>query len=289
MQRSSVLPTTESEALRRQRRTFGILLGTLLGFTYTLVSQGVNLIALPDVPLYQPPFGFLGNVAFGAVWGAVLGLLCTLPDSTTAGIVIASIASVFMTVIRSLIGVSESAFELIIVGLVLGIPAAVIMSPVMTALRWMANTQVELRKQAFFTKARARGPLTLLLLTAFLAVFSLYNTTARTLLVRMNQDIQRSLAAVRLDELAAEFQRLREGDFLRDASKAYTLEWTESDLDRFIDLRPANNYEDHSAIITRFNNTRTMVCLYPTVDSRPNCAFRPVGGERPSLNSLFGG
>lgn len=288
MQRSSVLPT-EHEVLRRQRRTFGILLGALLGFTYTLISQGINLIALPDVPLYQPPFGFLGNVAFGTAWGGVLGLLCALPDSTTTGIVIASIASVLMTVIRTLIGISESTFELIIVGLVLGVPAAVIMSPIMVALRWLANTQVELRKQPFLTKDRTRGPLILLLLTGFLAVFSLYNASARTLLVHMNRDIQSSLAAVRLDDLADEFQRLRSGDFLRDASQAYTLEWTESDLDRFIDLRPANNYEDHSAVITRFDNTNTLVCLYPTVDSRPNCAFRSVGSERPSLGNLLGG
>ena len=53
---------------------------------------------------------------------------------------------------------------------------------------------------------------------------------------------------------------------------AYTLEWTNRDLDRFIDLRPAANYGQHAAVIAHFADGYTVVCLYPTATTSPNCA-----------------
>ena len=51
----------------------------------------------------------------------------------------------------------------------------------------------------------------------------------------------------------------------------YTLEWTDRDLDRFIELRPASNYENHAAVIARFGAGADLVCLYPARRSPPNC------------------
>ncbi len=265
----------------RLRRLFGFVLGALSGFVYFLVSQGINAVFLSGVPLYQPPFGFLGNVALGALWGGVLGLICAWPYSTALGVALASIASVTVTIGRGLAGIDESLGRLVIIGLVLGVPTAFLMVPAMMALRWSINGFINLRDHPTLRHQRWRGPLILLALIAVVAAFSLYTAKARTLLLRANATVQAGLAANSVAELPAELQALRSGDFLTGGSASYTLEWTETDLDRFIDLRPSSNYNEHSAVIVRFDNGRSMVCLYPGVDVRPNCAFRPIPSAVP--------
>jgi hypothetical protein len=155
------------------------------------------------------------------------------------------------------------------------------MVPAMLALRWAINGLVDLHNHPTSRNQRLRTPLILLALIAVVAAFSLYNVKARTLLVRMNDTLQAGLAAASAADLPGELQTLRSGNFLANASDSYTLEWTETDLDRFIDLRPSSNYSDHSAVLVRFDNGRSLVCLYPTIDARPNCAIRAVPSAIP--------
>lgn len=265
----------------RYRRLVGAGMGAVLGVVYFLVSQGINAIFLPDVPLYQPPLGFWGNVALGALWGGLLGLICAWPYSTAIGVVLASITSISVSIVRGLAGIDEPLSRLVIIAIVLGVPTAFLMVPAMMALRWGINGLVDQRNYRASWRERLRLPATLLFLVAVIAAFSLYNAKARTLLVRMNDTLQAGLAATGAVQLPAALQNLRSGNFMADASAAYTLEWTEIDLDRFIDLRPSSNYGDHSAVIVRFDNGRSMVCLYPGVDVRPNCAFRDVPSAIP--------
>ena len=73
----------------------------------------------------------------------------------------------------------------------------------------------------------------------------------------MNEMLQASLVAGSPPE---GLRLVENGDF--PISEAYTLEWTETDLDRFIELRPANNYSEHSAVIARFETaTPSSVCI----------------------------
>lgn len=272
----------ENEAqVDRYRRLVGAGLGAGLGLVYFLVSQGINTVFLPDIPLFQPPLGFWGNIALGALWGAVLGLICAWPYSTAIGVTAASLASITVTIVRGLSGIDESLGRLVIIALVLGVPAAFLMVPAMMALRWAINGIVDLRNHPTSSRQRWRGPLILLALVAVVAAFSLHNAKARSLLARADDTVQAGLAAGSADQLPEELRALRGGAFLASASDVYTLEWTEADLDRFIDLRPASNYNDHSAVLVRFDNGQSLVCLYPGIDTRPNCAIRPVPSAIP--------
>lgn len=272
----------ENEAqVDRYRRLVGAGLGAGLGLVYFLVSQGINIVFLPDIPLFQPPLGFWGNIALGALWGAVLGLICAWPYSTAIGVTAASLASITVTIVRGLSGIDESLGRLVIIALVLGVPAAFLMVPAMMALRWAINGIVDLRNHPTSSRQRWRGPLILLALVAVAAAFSLHNAKARSLLARADDTVQAGLAAGSADQLPEELRALRGGAFLASASDVYTLEWTEADLDRFIDLRPASNYNDHSAVLVRFDNGQSLVCLYPGIDTRPNCAIRPVPSAIP--------
>lgn len=257
------------------------MLGASLGLVYFLVSQGINALFLPGVPLFQPPLGLWGNVALGALWGGVLGLICAWPYSTALGVTLASIASVSATIVRGLSGIDENLGRLVIIALVLSVPSAFLMVPVMLVVRWTINGLTERRIHPSARERPSRGPVKLLLLVAVVAAFSLYNAKARALLVRMNDTVQAGLTAASAADLPADLQALRSGDFLAAASGSYTLEWTETDLDRFIDLRPSNNYSEHSAVLVRFDNGQSLICLYPSAESRPNCAFRPVPSAIP--------
>jgi hypothetical protein len=281
MHRVPVAVKENAGEVDRYRRVVGIALGVVLGLVYFLVSQGINIVFLPGIPLFQPPLGFWGNVAMGALWGGLLGLICAWPYSTAIGVVLASIASISVNIVRGLAGIDEPLGRLVIIAVVFGVPTAFLMVPAMMALRWTINGVVDLRSHPASRNQRWRGPLILLALVAVVATFSLYNAKARTLLVRMNDTLQAGLAANSADELPDELQALRSGSFLANASDSYTLEWTETDLDRFIDLRPSSNYSDHSAVLVRFDNGRSLVCLYPTIDARPNCAIRTVPSAIP--------
>lgn len=265
----------------RYRRLAGALLGAALGLVYTLISQGINVVALPGIPLFQPPLGLGGNLVLAALWGGLLGLICAWPYSTATGVALASLASVSLSIGRGLAGIDESLGRLVIIGLALGAPAAILMIPAMMALRWAINGLAERRNAPMPWRERLRAPLILLALVAVFAAFSLYNAKARTLLARMDDTVQAGLAAASSVDLPAELRSLRSGNFLADADDVYTLEWSETDLDRFIDLRPAGSYNEHSAVLVRFANGRSMVCLYPSVDARPNCAFRPAPSAIP--------
>ena len=281
MHRVPVAVKENPTEIDRYRRLIGIGLGAALGMVYIFVSQSINTLFLPGVPLYQPPFNLWGNVALGALWGGVLGLICAWPYSTAIGVTLASLASVVVSIGRGLAGIDESLGRLVIIALVLSIPAAFLMVPAMMALRWAINGVVDLRSHPSSSGQRWRSPLILLALAAVVAAFSLYNGKARTVLTHMNETLQAGLAAANKADLPRELQTLRSGDFLAGASDGYTLEWTETDLDRFIDLRPSSNYSDHSAVIVRFDNGQRMICLYPGADMRPNCAFRSVPNAIP--------
>lgn len=218
-------------------------------------------------------------LAFGAIWrwalfgGGVVGVVCAWPYSTAWGVVLGSIASILVMLGRGLIGLDVDVIWLALIGLALGTPAAVSMIPAMFALRWAINMQADWQAGSATRREKLRTPLILLALIAVLGILSLYPARARSVLRSADQTITAGLAMQRADELPYELAHLRSGDFLRDAGRRFDLEWTQINLDRFIELRPANNYEEHSAVIAHFDNGNTLVCLYPTATGRPNCAF----------------
>lgn len=269
----SALPEDQSGEDRRRRVT-GAILGAALGVVYAFSTQAVNVVLLREVPLYQAPFGFWGNVLLGLVWGAMVGLVCAWPYSTAWGVALGSIASVMMALLRGAGGLEIDLVWLAVATVTLGTPAAVFMLPALFALRWAINVQADVPLSSSGRSNRLRAPLILLAVIAVLGILSLYPAKARAVLRAANRSLDAGLAAGSTADLPYELATLRDGsDFRRNASQHVALEWTEANLDRFIELRPANNYDEHSAVLAHFDNGNTLVCLYPTRDSRPNCAF----------------
>ncbi len=256
-----------------QRRIAGILLGTALGLSYGLVSQLINRVALPGLPLFQPPWGALGNIVLNILVGGFLGLLSVLPPSPALGIFLGSLAAAVAIFISTMlrVGTVINSGGAVIASLVLSVPIAWLTVPMVALLRWAADRQAEFARDGTPLLARLRTPLVLILVMAALAAFELLPGDARQQLRHAHTLVQSGLSATNPDARPAPLRGPLVRGFPPATGRDYTLEWIRYDLDRFIELRPPSNYDQHAAVIARFSGGYTLVCLYQTSSSQPNC------------------
>lgn len=267
-------PRVEDEIIHAaRRRIIGVLLGVGLGLSYGLVSQLINRVALPGLPLFQPPWGALGNVVLNILAGAILGFLSAQPASPALGIFLGSLVAAVAIFISTLlrVGVVVGSEGAVIASLVFSVPIAWLTVPMVALLRWAADRQAEFVREGAPLLARLRTPLVLMLIMAALAAFELLPGAARNQLKDAQALVQAGLHATSSEALPAPLRGPWVRGFPPATSRAYTLEWTRYDLDRFIQLRPSSNYDQHAAVIARFTGGYTLVCLYPTARSGPNC------------------
>ncbi|MCX6030727.1 MAG: hypothetical protein NT169_15705 [Chloroflexi bacterium] len=253
------------------RYRIGALLGAALGLAYGLTSQAITPLMLPGIPLYQPPLGLVGNIALSVAWGALLGLLCAWPTSGIAGTLFSSVASVLAAMVRfvfDLRSVGQDVPRVIMAVVIIGLPMIVVTAPAMGALRWAVARQVAADTPI---ARRLIVPLLGCVLVAAAGAFAVGQPSARALLARTHTLIEAGLRVTDAASLPAALRSPRVGAFFEQARGGYTLEWTDRNLDGFIELRPANSYERHSAVIARFTSGWTLVCLYPTAEAEPNC------------------
>jgi hypothetical protein len=254
---------------QRYRRAAGALIGMMFGFGYALVSQLSNRLALPGIPLYQPPLGPFGNIVLGMLAGAGLGLLCAWPASAAKGILrggaAAALAVLAFTLLRMGAGAAST-----LVGLVLSAPMAWVSVLGMAVVRWLVDRQVEARRESAPLLRRLRLPLILTGVLALAAALVVYSADARLELRRTHDMIQAGLAARDNAALPAPLQAPGVTGFPAGRSR-YTLEWTNIELDRFIELRPAASYDKQAAVIARFRNGLVLVCIYTAAKATPSC------------------
>lgn len=273
--RATSLTPEAQQTLERRRQRTGVLLGIALGCGYGLVSQFINRLALPGIPLYQPPLGPLGNAALNTLVGAGLGFLTTRPNSAALGIFAGSLAGAVAIMVDALLRLGDisAAPVILVAGLVFSAPIAWLTMPMIALLRWVAERQVDALRDGASLLARLRTPVVLVLVMGLLAGFELLPGAAREQLVRTHALLQTGLtrAADGAADLPAPLRGPRMGAFPPAGGRGYTLEWTMYDLDRFIELRPSSTYDQHTAVIARFDGGGAVVCLYPTPRSEPNC------------------
>ncbi len=251
----------------------GVALGALLGLAYGLVSQLINPLALPGIPLYQPPAGPLGNALLSTIMGAGLGAITCYPSSAALGILFGGIASLAGILVYMLIRLGSLGFGgALISSVVFSVPLAWLTIPVLALLRWVAERQVDARRVGEPFLRRARLPLVLVLVMAVLGSFELLPDQGRENLQRTNALIQQGLQAASAAALPAPLRGPHVTTFPPAQRAGYTLEWTKYDLDRFMELRPPSNFDQHAAVIARFPGSYYLVCLYPTPRAAPNCA-----------------
>ncbi len=283
-ERVTAVGPIEQAARGRARQRTGVLLGALLGLGYGGVSQLINPIAMPGIPLYQPPAGAFVNVLLSSLMGGVFGALTCFPASAAGGLVLggsASLVGIFAYMIVRLGGLGLGGA--LVSSVLLSAPMAWLTVPVVALLRWAAERLVSAQRDGDPLLVRARIPVALFLVMAFLASFELLPADARDNLRRTDALIQAGLRASSAAQLPAPLRGPAMSVFPPVQPAGYTLEWTTYDLDRFMELRPSSNFDQHAAVIARFKGGAMLVCLYPTPGQEPNCAnYDQMPGKAPA-------
>ena len=256
------------------RRVFGLALGALLGIVYGLVSQTINRIILPGIPLYQPPLGPAGNTLPIALLGAMLGLVAAWPTGSIRGIFAASTVAAALITFVSFLSVrltEKNTAGMIVAALFVWLPLIGLMVPLLGLFRWVVNKEMEARREAASTWRHLRAPLALIAVLALIGALSLFSPEARQELIAMDRLLRDGLTVQSADALPAPLRTEDVGGFIAQAQGPYTLEWTQKDLNRFRIPRPGRNFDNHAVVLARFANGWQLACLFVAPTEPPEC------------------
>ncbi len=254
----------------RYRRVAGLALGALLGVVFGVVSQTINRLALPGVPLYQPPWGLLGNALLAALIGAGLGVIAAWPASGVHGTALASAVSAVVIVGGSLIQArptGTAAAAVALTGVMLVLPFWGLLVPLLAALRWGAGRQEEDHRDRQPVAVRLRSVAVLVLFVGLAAALALYPAERRIMLRATHSLLQ----AARQGSLPDSLRTPEAGPVLQHLTQPYTLAWEREGIERYRIPRPGRNFDLHAVVVARFADGWNLVCLYVVADEPPIC------------------
>lgn len=261
------------------RKVFGVLLVAASGFAYGLISQTINALFLPGIPLYQPPFGILGNILMAVLIGISLGFLVASSETGAVGVLWGSfLGALFVSVATMLTGqVEDEIFWRKIVAITIAfIPIAAILAPLLILFRWAIGREEDAYRNAGKGLAptflrRYALPASLVLGAGLLGLFSLYSDVGRAVTPRMDALIKQGRQASRFEMLP---EPLRDRDvryFFEHKNQPYRLAWDKDSGNRYAIPRPAGSGYDTSIVIARYEDGYLLVCMFPGKTGEPSC------------------
>jgi hypothetical protein len=257
------------------RRRLGLVLGIALGLAFGLVSQYGNALLAPGIPLYHPLFGAAGNLLLCVAIGVVLGLVTAWPKNAFVGAIAGCAAGALLFEVAIILTgentpnvVAGKAASTLLTFLPL---AATLALPIGT-FRWVVSKEEGARRNGAPTWRRIPLPVLLVLVAAAFGTLMLYPERGRIVLPRMNAIVQAALNAADRAGLPAPFQTIDAPGYPQQAKGSYTLDWQGEQMGRFGIPRPIENEREQSAVIARFDNGWSFVCLFITPDAEPRCA-----------------
>ncbi len=263
------------------RRLFGVIFGTLLGLGYGIVSQSINHIILPGVPLYQPPFGPLGNVVVTTLVGALVGTICAWLPNDIGGVFAGAVTGALLLAVATLLTGRTDAEILPAKSLAvffLLVPIIATLLPLMAIFRWVANREEVAHIHHLSAWFHIRAPLVIVIVFSAAGAFSLASQDARIMLPKTHNLIQEGLKVSQAADLPAPLQGNLVGDFQKNALGAYNLQWDNKEVNRFsIPRLMSQRPWEEAVVIARFESGWILVCLYPQTDRDPTC--KGYGGQ----------
>ncbi len=236
---------------------------------------------VPGIPLYHTLFGAAGNLLLCVAIGAVLGLVTAWPNNAFVGAIAGCFAGALLFEV-AIILTGENTPN-VVAGktasiLLTFLPLAAILALPIGIFRWVvskeegARVRVSTALPRWGTAASRPQPVLLVVMAAAWGTLILYPERGRLVLPRMNAIVQAGLSAADRAALPAEFQAIDVPGYPQQAKGSYTLDWQGDRLSRFGIPRPIGNEEEQSAVIARFDNGWSFVCLFITPDAEPRCA-----------------
>jgi len=251
------------------------VLGAALGLAFGLVAQYGNALLAPGIPLYHPLFGAAGNLLFCVAAGVVLGLVTAWPNNAFVGVVAGCAAGALLFEV-AIILTGENTPNVVAgkaaSSLLTFLPLAAILALPIGIFRWVVSKEEGARRDGAPTWKRIPLPVLLVLVAAAFGTLMLYPERGRIVLPRMNAIVLAGLNAADRSALPAQFQTIEVPGYPQQAKGGYTLDWQGEGMSRFGIPRPLKNEEEQSAVIARFDNGWSFVCLFVTPDAVPRCA-----------------
>lgn len=253
------------------RRLMGCIFGLGMGLLYGLVSEYINLFALPGIPLYQSPPGTLVSVALIALGGGLMGLIAAWPDEPLPGIGLSAVAITLLIYLVAVLKTGQGILTYIPFHLYILLPMAVFYLPVAALIRWTAGIWEAAEPGYFFS---IRKPVLMLILVITLPLIagslSLYPSEVRVAFRTMEDLVQKGMLSSSVDDMLRPLKAV--DGFTQEAHGPYTLQWVDNP-DLFPTLRPSVPYTEMEVlIIVRFEAGLRFMCLYTPSYSQPICS-----------------
>jgi hypothetical protein len=267
-------------SIHKYRRLAGLLFGAALGLAYGIASQLVNRLLLPGIPLHQPPLGPFGNSLIAALVGALLGVLCAWPESSLTGTFGAgAVAALALLIGNALLAepASGTLATRLLASMVLILPFWALLVLLLAALRWAVNKLVDAHADHLPLRTGVVVPVVLLLIVSTAGAMAVYRGEARTLLAQTHALLRAGQAAATAEGLPAPLAVPAAGSFPENGRGPYALSWQQQGIEKFRIARPAENFDNHSAVVAHFRSGWNLVCLYITPERPPLCqAFQEL-------------
>lgn len=257
----------------QSRRILGALIGSGIGLAYGLVVQSVNLIALPGLPIYQPPPGRLSSIVLTLILGGVLGFIAAWPEDAVPGTLYSSLAGVVIVSVYGLVtdgGGSEAFIGGLLVLFLTFLPRAFLFLPLAIMVRWILSIwQNELQTVEFSVRRMTLSLLVVLFLAAAGGLLSLYPRQARHALRTMEDLVQLGMQSASEDSLPDALKPV--DGFFKSARGSYVLEVSDNPDEFPIARLPTAYNETVYAVLARFENGFHFACVFIPDAPRPAC------------------
>ncbi|BAJ63453.1 hypothetical protein ANT_14250 [Anaerolinea thermophila UNI-1] len=248
---------------RLARVAVGIAVGGLMGGLYAFLSQAINGLFLPGVPLKPSGAGsFLEFIWRYFLSGALLGGVASFPESKWLGTFLGGFAGalgVTLLGISSLRGGEERALGLFVMAFYLFLPLVVMYMSFAYLVRLGVNSQFPDPQHPELWARRFLVPLLLLILVIFVSAFSLYGRAERKAFQTVHQMVEEARKATNVQSLPVSFQSIQ--GYLENARGAYFLSLSDR-VDLFMGPQPVNSPLSQFLIVGEFENGFSFACLF---------------------------
>lgn len=256
----------------QKRRMYGFVIGVAFGLPYSVISQFINVWALPGIPLFDLPVGRMTTAILGTLFMGLIGLLVAWDEESFWGLFGSGMLAVFATSLLAFINSGESQFVTsFFLSLFTFLPRLIFYLPLGLFFRWLIGIVENVGRAPSSELSRLLKVVFSILIVAVIGGrFSQMSPEAKDALRDMNALVLEGMEAVQAGQEVSEPLIPVDG-FTTYATGAYTLEWS-SDVDELPVTRPIAGFGvTESLIIARFENDYQFGCAFTPPSHIPKC------------------
>jgi hypothetical protein len=250
------------------RRLLGFASGTALGVAYSLATNLINRLILPDLPFYDPWPGWFLLILGSSLLSGVMGLIVVWSEETFIGLLISSFLG---SAISSFWGwrTEGSPPALLILAFIVFLPRIFLYFPLGIAVHWIVHQWQRIYLVSRRNPGKVIVPVVCILSAIAAGAFALHPMEVRHALVTTVELIQLGGQADSEQDLP---EPLQDVWYFKDyATGDYTLE-VSLEPDRLPVQRPIAEYGKLvSLIIVRYSNGFMFGCVYTPPREMPVC------------------